>query len=465
MKGSSRWIILAVVVVVLVVGGLFLWRGVAARNAAVEVQTATVERGTLRVTVTASGSIEPAEEVNLSFDLPGRVAGVAVDLGDQVQEGQPLAWLETDELERAVAQAEINLRQAELRLERLQEPADEADIRQAEHAVAQAAAALEVAQLNLTSVLSSTLLNETLEDAQSALEDAQNRYEARLDEYERGETDYYFVDQARDAYEDALLAFSRIQQQADLQVENARNEVERAQQVYQEAQDNLQRLLEGAEPEEIESARLDVEVAQLALEKAQRDLEKATLVAPFDGVVAAVNITAGEMTSAGQPAVALVDPSSFRITVSVDEIDVANVEVGLPVEVTVDALPDQVLTGTVERIGPAGTVDEGAVVYPVVVSLDPTDLPLRAGMSATAVIMVEELTDQLLIPNWVVRIDQATGQPYVYRQTADGLERVDVRLGVRYEGYSQVLGGLEEGDVLVLVREEEGGFFRPPTGR
>ena len=73
--------------------------------------------------------------------------------------------------------------------------------------------------------------------------------------------------------------------------------------------------------------------------------------------------------------------------------------------------------------------------------------------------MVEELTNQLLIPNWLVRVDQTTGETYVYRQTPDGNERVNIRLGVRYEGVSQVLNGLEEGDVLVLIREQFNGFF------
>ncbi|HHS98043.1 MAG TPA: efflux RND transporter periplasmic adaptor subunit [Chloroflexi bacterium] len=224
--------------------------------------------------------------------------------------------------------------------------------------------------------------------------------------------------------------------------------------------DRLHQLQEGADPLDLEAAQLEVEAARLSLEKARSDLENATLVAPFDGVVAAVNVAVGENVAVGAPAVRLVNSSSFHLSVTVDEIDVARLEVGLPAEITVDALPDLTLTGTVERIGPAATLEEGAVAYPVVIALDPTDAPLRAGMSATAVILVEELTDQLIIPNWVVRVDQTTGQPYVYRRTADGgLERVDVRLGIRYEGYSQVLEGLEEGDVLVLVREETGGLF------
>ncbi len=456
----SLWILVVVGAIVLLVGGLLLWRRAAVQGQSEATRTAVVERGTLRVTVTASGNLEPAADVRIGFDVPGRVAEVLVDIGDEVRAGQPLVRLETADLERAAAQAELNLRQAELRLERLQEPADEAEIRQAQHAVDQAAAALKVAQLNLTAVLSSTLLNEDLEDAQYRLQDAESQYARSIREYEEGKISDAMMNIVTQALIEARRNLERIEQQGRLQEQQARNQLAQAQQAYQEALDRLRQLQEGADPLDLEAAKLEVEAARLSLEKARSDLEAATLTAPFDGVVAEVNVSVGGNVSPGVPAIRLVDTSHFRLSVTVDEIDVAGLEVGLPAEITVDALPDLTLTGTVERIGPAATPEEGAVAYPVVVGLDPTDAPLRAGMSATAVILVEELTDQLIIPNWVVRVDQTTGQPYVYRQTADGgLERVDVRLGIRYEGYSQVLEGLEEGDVLVLVREETGGLF------
>lgn len=459
MKRSPRfWILVAVAVVILVIGGIVIGNRLTASDSSEELRSGTVERGTMRVSITASGGLEATAQVDLGFDLPGRVAEAAVDIGDQVPEGQVLARLETANLERAVEQAELNLRQAELRLERIQQPVEEADLQRAENAVNQAAAALEVAQINQDGILNSVLLNETLEDAQSAFDDAKETYERNLREYEEGDIAYWYVDQAEQRYEDAQLALERIQQQVDLQSESSQNEVTRAWQAYQEAQDALEQMLDGADQLDLEAARLDVETAQLALERAESDLEKATLVAPYDSLVAAVNVTVGEMAPAALPAISLVDPSQFRITVSVDEIDIAGVEVGLPVEITVDAFPGLVVNGIVERIGPAATLSGGAVTYPVVIALDPTDTPLRVGMTATTVILVEELEDELLVPNWLVRVDQTTGQTYVHRQLVEGYERVDVQLGIRYEGNSQVLGGLQEGDVLVFV-QQNGGFF------
>jgi len=452
------WIFVAAAIV-LIVGGFFLWRQAQARSASTETRTAVVERGTLRITVAGSGRIEPASAVNLSFTLPGRVAGVAVEIGDAVEAGQPLAWLETADLERAVTQAELTVRQAELRLERLQEPPDEADLQAAEAAVSDALAAYQAAQRNLQLTEHSVSVGDAVRAAQLARDETYRTYQNLQSNFDAGEAfvTESMVQAAHNAYLDALGAYNRAVESADLQMLTARNEVTRAYNAYQQAQNNLQRLREGAGEIDLEAARLDLEAAQLALDRARADLDKATLRAPFAGLVSAVNVAPGEQAPTGLPAVSLIDPSHFRLTISVDEIDVAKLSEGLTAEVSIDALPDWTLNGVVERISPAATFDQGAPTYAVIISLDPSDAPLRAGMSATATILVEEVADQLLIPNWIVRVDQVTGQTYVYRQAGREVERVDVQLGIRYEGYSQVLSGLEEGQVLVLVRDN--GFF------
>jgi HlyD family secretion protein len=362
--------------------------------------------------VVAEAVIEPDRWSELRFDVAGEVTELLVQEGDVVAEGDLLARMETTDLERAVAQAELSLgqarvrlnqaqlrlSQAQLRLEQLQEPPDEADIRQAEHAVDQATAAQKAAQLDLATVLDSTLLNETLEDAQKVFEDTQHKCEARLDMYESGEEpDYWFVDQAQERLDDTRLNLDRIRQQGNTQLQDARNAVDRARQSHQEAQDALERLLEGADPldveaaqKEIEAAQLDVEAAELGLEEANSNLEHAELVAPFASVVVGVNIDAGDAVASGQ--VALVLATLDRLlarTVDLTELDVARVTEGQPAVVTVDALPDVQLRGHVVRVGLQSVDYRGDVTYPVTVELDETAPELRWGMTA----MVEIETD------------------------------------------------------------------------
>jgi len=355
--------------------------------------------------VVAEAVIEPDRWGELHFDIAGDVVEVLVQEDDTVAEGDLLARLETTDLERAVAQAELDLNQAqvglgqaELRLKQLQEPPDEADIRQAEHAVDQAAAAIVAARLDLTKVLDSTLFNEALEDAQELYEDLKHRYEVQAEWYESGkDPEYWYVHQAQERMDDAKLELDRIRQQGNAQLQDARNAVEQAQQSHQEAQDALEQLLEGADPldvkvaqEDIDAAQLDVEAAELRLEEARSDLENAELVAPFAGFVVEVNVDPGDAASPGEVALVLATLDQLQArTVDLTELDVARVREGQSVVVTVDALPDVEFRGHVVRIGLQSVDYRGDVTYPVYIELDDAAPELRWGMTA----MVEIETD------------------------------------------------------------------------
>jgi HlyD family secretion protein len=355
--------------------------------------------------VVAEAVIEPARWGELRFEIEGDVTEVLVQEGDTVAAGDVLARLETVDLERAVAQAELSLHQAEVRLsqaqlklEQLQEPPDEADVRQAEHAVAQAEAAIVAAQLDLTEVLDRPIRNETLEDAEELYEDLRHKYEARLEMYESGEEpDYWFVDQAKERMDDAKLELDRIRQQGSAQMQDAQNALQQAEQSYQEAQDALAELLEGADrldveevQKEIDAAELEIEAAALNLEEAQSNLEHAELVAPFGGVVVAVEIDVGDAVSGGEVAVVLATLDHLQaVTVDLTELDVAQVEEGQGVVVTVDAMPEQEMRGVVERIGLQAQDYRGDVVYPVYVELGEVMPELRWGMTAMVEIDVD----------------------------------------------------------------------------
>lgn len=386
---------------VLIIGGLVLLAvilcvggSVVSRIAGEALVTPTPEEeGTpAEITVRARGEVVPAVWAELSFGTAGSVAEWFVKEGDFVEAGTPLGRLDTTELERAVAQAEFNLREAQLSLEQMQQAADEYEILQAQHAIDQAAAALEVAQLNLSTVLSSTLLNEAMEDAQKAFDDKRLRYEDTLADYESGEIqDYWFVDEARKAYDEALRGLVRLQQQADANLGSARNEIDQARRDCQEAQEHLEQLLGGADPLELETAQLRVEAAQLSLEDALGKLEQATLIAPSDGTVVTLHLQPHDQAGAGVLAVTLADLSSLRIeTTDLDEWGAAQVKVGSEAEIVFNAFEDKSLTGRVVEIGLRGeTLPAGDVVYRVIIELDEPDAELRWGMTVRITIPIE----------------------------------------------------------------------------
>jgi HlyD family secretion protein len=415
--------------------------------AASQPQTVPVTRGDVQQTVTAPGGLVSTRQVMLSMDVSGRLAEVNVRPGDHVEAGQVLACLEITDLEQAVADAELSLRQAELRLEKLQEPASEADIRRAEHAVSQAADKLKVAQIDLDGALNSVQLNEVLEDAQSAVREAEHRYEVRLRQHEEEGIDYWYVDQAHETYEDARLALARAQYAADQQVEGARSQVNAASQAYQEAQDALQELLDGTAPVDVELARLEVEAARLDLEKAHTDLERAVLVAPFGGIVLDVRANPAEKVSPGADVILLADPASLEAGMEVIEEDLSLVQVGQTAELYFDAVPDAVIRGQVTRIVPLRISDERPL-YAVYVALDQVPQVLAAGMTADASFIIDQRTDVLQLPRSLVRA-RSDGTATLQVWVNGRIEERTVEVGLRGDVYVEILSGVQEGDQVV----------------
>jgi len=460
MKRTMLYVVLGVAAIAVVVGAL-AWRSRQAAQPAGEVRSAVVERGTMRVAVSASGSVEPQARVGLAFEASGRVVQVPVVVGEAVKAGDVLARLDGDQVALQVQQARAGLASAEAQLAQLRAgprpeevAAAQATLRASQAQVSAAAANLD--QLKAGSTAAQVAAAEA-DVAAAALQQkvAQIAYDKidKRDKERKEQANYslYTANEALAAAQarlDALLAGAN----AD-QVRAGQANVWAAVAQQDAAQARLDLLLAGASDAQIAAAEARVVQARAALEQAQLALENATLRAPFDGMVAEINVTAGEMASAGRPAITLVDTSRFRIRVSVDEMDVARLSEGEVAQVTLDAFPDAVIAGAVERIAPAATIQGGVVDYDVIIGLAPADVPIRADMTANATIVLEELAGVLTVPTWVVRVDRSTGQTYVDRKVGDEVERVDVTLGVRYEGIAQVLDGLSEGDVAVWVAE------------
>ncbi len=457
MKRIWPWLMLGLVLIA-AIAGYFWWRQQQAQTAEANVlRTAQILRGDLDITVAASGNVVARQKSDLSFRLPGIVAAVNVEVGDRVAANTVLAELTPEDQERSVAQAELRLQQAQLQLERLIAPPTEENIRHAEFAISEAASALRAAQLQYTTVLSSSILNEDLAAAESRYLDAQTQYGMRVLEREEGRASDWTVDRAREAADNTYWAWTRLKQQGELNRTTTRNEVNRAYDAYQKAQDALAQLQAGPDEKDIAAVELDIETAQLTLTYARADLAKTVLHAPFAGVVAQVNVQAGVQAVAGVPAVKLIDDAVFYVEVTVDETDIGKVAVGQTVQVILDAYPSETLEGVIATIAPAASNVAGVIAYPVRIRLSPNDaVAVRDGMTASVTIRTSQLREALLAPNWAVRTDQASGETFTYCYCLENGAPVrrNIVIGARNETYTQILEGLEEGATVALVIEE-----------
>lgn len=427
-------------------------------------RTETIQRGDLAARVSATGSLLPLRQVNVAFLLPGVVQAVLVKNGDAVAAGQVLARLEAADLELAVSQAEDALAIAELRRQKVLAGPSEAD--------------LAVARANLRAANAAAADAARGAGPQEA-EIAKLRYDSAYEDFRKLNEQYNnlveFANQnPRFAPPASTLETLKANQEAAYyQAEIARLQWEQAKRTdpgavtvayarIAQAKAQLEQLQAPVSEVQIAQADLSVEQAQLALDQARQRLARAELRAPMAGIISVVNIRAGEPVGAGSPAFVLLDTAQFRLEVSVNEVDVAQLAPGQPVSVTVDALPEAPLAGRVERLAPTPTVVGGAVNYTVRVLLDQTEAGLRAGMSATVQVTVAEAQDVVLAPNWAIRRDRQSGQAFVSLLDGDATREVPVTTGLRGESYTEITAGVQPGAVAAVTTSAASPFEEGP---
>ncbi len=142
----------------------------------------------------------------------------------------------------------------------------------------------------------------------------------------------------------------------------------------------------------VAQAEAGAEQAAAVVATAQEALDNMTLTAPFDGVVADIIPEVGEVVGAGTPVVMFGDFSDWIVeTTDLTELDVVELEIGDPVEVSIDAIPGEIITGTVTDIATTSTLTRGDVTYTVTIVLDEAnELPLRWGMTVFVDVDVDE---------------------------------------------------------------------------
>lgn len=503
-------IIIVVVIGLAAVGFFFLQQQQAAQEPTFEIlREAEVQRGQITATVNATGSIEPEALVTLTFGAGGTIQQVAVVRGQQVQAGDVLATLDTAELALAVKQAEDALRIQQLTLQQRQNSTPTAaTLASAEADIAAAEANVQVAQANLAQaeagVLQAQAQRSQLQTgptpgqvaaAESQVEQARLSQKNAQEAYNQTIRCFTFTkpdgstaeecpglgapeEQARAALANANVALEAAEAQlddlflgpraGDLQAADAaiasaqagvlaaQGNVAAAEAQVARAQAAYDRLMEGATDDELAILEAQIASAETNLELANLRLEQAIVTAPIDGTVASVLINEGEQVAPGAPALSVVDENAFHLTVNVDEIDIDQIALNQDVEVTLDALQDLVVAGTVAEIAPTSSATTGVVTYLVTINIAADDLNLRPGMSANASIVVREIDDVMYVPNWAIRLNRETGEAFVNVARGDGtIAEVVVETGLRNEQFSEVLSGLSVGDVVVVTNERE----------
>lgn len=322
---------------------------------------ATVDRGTVRISVTATGTLEAVRTVQVGSQISGQIAALHADYNSVVRKGQLLAEIDPRTFQSQVLTEQAQNASADARLQSSQ----------------------------------AELLNQ----------------EANLAQVEAN------VTVARVANENATLLYDRAKQlmakglvsQADLDVartnaESAAVKVVQAQAGVRQAQAQIR-----SRQASVEQVRSDIVGAKAQLERAQINLELTKIYSPVDGVVISRSVDIGQTVAASLSAPILFlianDLTRMQVKANIDEADIGKITPEVRVSFTVDAYPNDTFTGQILEVRLEPQTVQNVVTYGVIIGVENPQLKLKPGMTSNLTMIVEEHNDVLTVPNAALRFN------------------------------------------------------------
>ncbi|MFH1171284.1 MAG: HlyD family efflux transporter periplasmic adaptor subunit [bacterium] len=429
----KRYIFLLILVIILV--GVGVWRyAKRSTTAATTYQTSTVQKGTLVVSVSASGSITADNRVPVTTTLSGSIDTLFVKNGDTVKAGQKILH--------------INLNQdGLLSVEKAQSSLLSAQngVTSAQQGIQSAANDVVSAQQSVTNAeQSKTSLHRDLLNAKSALLMAKQEYASVVD----ANTNSTAISQKKLAYQAAQDAVTIAQQRydaADTSIAQAKAQLSITKSKQKTAGDNVTK------------AQTDLKIAQATYAQTSGDIVAPVagtvndiILAPGMAVVATSTSSSANGGSGSGTKVATVVTGSLPTgTFDLAEVDAPKVQDEQKATLTFDALTEKTYTGTVIGVDRTGSVSSGVTTYPVTIQLDAQSDDVLPNMSATASIITSTKENVLLVPSAAVKT--INSQDVVSVMQNGQPISTTVQVGESSDTQTEITSGLKEGDVVVTA--------------
>ena len=384
---------------VLAFAAFYFWGGNAS---AAQYLTAKVERGNLRNTVTATGTLQAVTTVQVGSQASGTISALYADYNSVVKKGQVVAQLDPAVSKAQVEQAKANLQQAQ------------ASLQQAKAAVANSRAGVSDAQARAQAASSTAQNNQAgVAAAQANLAVLKAQQDDALSYLKQQETlvksgivAQRDLDVAQTAYKTAQAKYdqgvAQLNQATLSQQMSAGSGIAQSQAQVQQSQAQV-----GQSQAQVQSAEAQVQQAGAALQLAEVNLAHTTISSPIDGIVVSRDVNVGQTVAASLSAPTLFtianDLTKMQVIANIDQADIGVVENAKSVKFGVDAFPGKDFDGKIEqmRLNPQNV--QNVVTYNVVIDVDNPDQKLKPGMTANLTITIDERNNVLKVPNAALR--------------------------------------------------------------
>jgi HlyD family secretion protein len=406
-------------VVVLALAAFYFWGN---QSSAAQYMTAKVERGSLRNTVTATGTLQAVTTVQVGSQASGTISALNVDFNSVVKKGQVVAQLDPSVSKAQVDQARANLDQTRASLQQAK-----AGVAQSRAAVtdarAKALAARSTVQNNQAGVSGAqanlAVLKAQLDDAASYLRQQESLVQA-------GVIARRDLEVAQTSYKSAEAKYKQAQAQVSQAMlseqSSASSGVAQSEAQIQQAQAQVQQ-----SEAQVLQAQAQVQQAEAALRLAEVNLAHTTITSPIDGIVVSRNVDVGQTVAASLSAPTLFtiakDLTQMQVIANIDQADIGLVEQAKSVRFSVDAFPGKDFDGKIEqmRLNPVNV--QNVVTYNVVIDVSNPEQKLKPGMTANLTITIDERNNVLKVQNSALRFtpqDATTQRGSGQRTGADG---------------------------------------------
>ena len=373
--------------------------------------TARVDRGNLRNTVTATGTLQAVTTVQVGSQASGTISALYADFNSVVKKGQVVAQLDPAVSKAQVDQARANLAQAR------------ASLTQATAAVVNSRAGVSGAQASGLAARSTVQNNQAgVSGAQANVEVLKAQQDDALSLLKQQESllkagviaqrDY---DVAQTAYKTAEARYNQAVaqlNQAKLTEQSASSAgIAQSQAAVEQSQAQVQQ-----SQAQVQQAAAQVQQAQAALSLAEVNLSHTTITSPIDGIVVSRDVNVGQTVAASLSAPTLFtianDLTQMQVIANIDQADIGLVEQAKSVKFSVDAFPGKDFDGKIQqmRINPQNV--QNVVTYNVVIDVSNPEQKLKPGMTANLTITIDERNNVLKVPNAALRFipQDASGQ-------------------------------------------------------
>lgn len=504
--------IISALILLIVVGlGYFIYTKAHPAQATVRYVTAAVTTGTITSSVSGTGQVVAAGQLNVTPQGSGIITAIDVKQGQQVKAGQVLATIDEQSAINTLNSAKAALASAQAAYDSLMAGDTPQDLQLGQLSVQSAQQALNNAKTNLTQVTAqqalavakafSSLLNDSLQaQASDSITTAtaavsgnyatttEGSYTITL--YSGGDGLHYsssglgnafgiltrgvplpignglyvnfsssgtisqetvwtiqVPNQAGSSYLNDLSAYNSALQNQTQALNQAQQQIDSAQTALQTAQTQLDQKQAPPTQAQIESAKAQLQSAQVQVANAQTTYDNNIIRAPFDGVVAASSLIVGQQASSATT-IATIVTQKQEADVTLNEVDAAKVAVGQKVTLSFPALPDLSLTGQVGEVDTIGTVTQNVVNYTIKIFFDTQDARVKPGMSVSADVITQVKQDVLMVPSAAVKTSSG-GQSYVQVLVNGTPVQQTVITGISSNTQTEVSGSINEGDQVV----------------